>query len=101
MASMRRHWTMETAWLANVNFFESIMVQNMPSDTCIVLVQTMLAAGASCEVGTPEKRFASLGQTQQRTRGEGRLKSRLCSSQQFSCLNSADVPERHQEQSKA
>jgi len=52
-------------------------------------------------LGTPEKCFASLSQAKQRTRGEGRLKSRSCSNRPSACLKPADVPERHQERAKA
>jgi putative transposase len=53
-----------------------------------------------CHVGTPEKRFASLGQAQKLTEGGGRLKSRSCSNRKFATLKLADFPERHQERAK-
>jgi hypothetical protein len=56
--------------------------------------------GRQAEVGTPEKRFASLGQAQQLTEGGGRLKSRSCSNRKFATLKLADFPERHQERAK-
>jgi hypothetical protein len=59
-----------------------------------------IAYKISIYLGTPEKSFGSLGYVQQRTSGEGRLKTRLCSNQQFGCLKLAEVPERHHERSK-